>query len=302
MATQKKYVLPTLSKTQDIGNTVESLNKSFLDLDNFLNKEKLKNNDINNFVNSINIIYDKLSFACSYIEQNKDNLINISKDVAVNKIKWLKPVILFYNEKFYDRSSIYSLKYIEDLICKWVQANYPVKINNVIKPNYVDGQKAIVFYLKTIDTTETFSYNNLSPILCQTEDSKVALNCTTSTTGKACIAACGCVNCANTVHCKQTKITSCFFKDKFTKSQSIYRHLELNCEYINEDTKDVAIYGVNLIVKDCIWKIDKTLPAEEVKKLLELEYADDTDVIKGLVTFEGYQISNFVESMDLHPF
>lgn len=301
MATQKKYVLPTLSKTQDIGNTVESLNKSFLDLDNFLNKEKLKNNDINNFVNSINIIYDKLSFACSYIEQNKDNLINISKDVAVNKIKWLKPIILFYYEKFYNMPSIYSLKYIEDLICKWVQANYPVKINNVIKPNYVDGQKAIVFYLKTIDTTETFSYNNLSPILCLTEDAKVALNCTTSTTGKACIAACGCVNCANTVHCKQTKITPCFFKDKNTKVHtSVYRHLELNCDYINEDTKDVAIYSVNLIVKDCIWKIDKTLPSEVVKK--ELELLELSNPSKGIVSFDDDQISTFVGSGDLYPF
>ena len=298
----KKYVLPDLRKQDDIGNTVNTLNKSFSDLENFLKIEKENVDNASNFTQNIDVIYDKLSVACSFLEQNKNNFLKISNEVAVNKTKWLKPLILLHIEKFYDEPSIFSEEYINDTLCKWMQANYPVKTDNVSKPNYVDGQTAFIFYFKTLDKSELIKYNNERTVYCQTQDVNVQVNCSTTTVGRACAGYCGCVDCTLTTYCKQSKTSTCVFKDRGLNLKNLNRYLKLNSSYKSEDSYENRIQNVKLIVKDCVWQIDKTLPNEVILKILQEEAKINPP--KGIVTFgDENQINTLgVNSSEIFPF
>ena len=209
------YILPYLEKQEDIGNTVEVLNRSFKDLENFLSTEKQKAEEISDFVQNINTVYDKIDAACLFLEKNKNHLNFLYRNVVANKTKWLKPIILFYKEKFYDNSSLFSDEYINDLLCKWMQSNYPVKFNNSIKPNYVDGQTAVISYIRSLDEKHLYTYNNENSIYCQTEQLVLEVNCFTTVTGRTCAGGnCGCVDCAMTAYCKERKVIDCFFGDR----------------------------------------------------------------------------------------
>jgi hypothetical protein len=302
MNNTKKYVLPVIRKQENIGNTVKDLNKSFSDLNHFLNLEKENVDNINNFAQNIDVIYDRLSNACSFLEQNKNNFLNVSGEVAINKIKWLKPIILFHIEKFYDDSAIFSAEYVNDVLCKWMQANYPVKANNIVKPNYVDGQTAFIFYLKTLDKSELYKYSNERAVYCQTQDVNVTVNCSTTTTGKACIAACGCVDCATTTYCKKTKPLTCMFKDRGLNLKNINRYLKLNSNYKSEDSYESSVRNIKLIVKDCVWQIDKTISDTIVQQSLLEEAIINPP--KGIVTFASETQINTLGSnnSEIYPF
>jgi hypothetical protein len=252
-----KYVLPYLSKQEDIGNTLQTLNKCFSDLNLFFDLERELDEDISNFAQNIDVIYDQLFNACSFLEQNKNNLSQKYLDVNTNKIKWLKPIILFYIEKVYDKSSIFSVEYIEDMLCKWMQTNYPVKTDNISKPNYIDGQIAFIYYLKSLDQKENYYYSNEKIVNCQTQNINITVNCSTTTSGRACAGSCGCIDCAGTSYCKQTKPITCVFTDRGLSLKQINRYLKLNAIYINDDSAETSVQSVKLIVKNCEWNINK---------------------------------------------
>lgn len=300
MISPRNYVLPYLTKQEDIGNSVNTLNRSFKDLENFLITEKRTAENINNFAQNIDDIYDRMEHACSFLETNGNNLLQLYKTVALNKIKWLKPINLFYKEKFYDNVSLFSEEYINDIICKWVQSNYPVKINETSKPSYVDGQTAFVFYLKTLDKSQTFTYSNENVVYCQTKDVGVQVNCSTQAVGKTCISVCGCVDCTLTTHCKKTKPIDCVFKDRGLNLKALNRYLKINANYNGDDTYDTKIQVVKLIVKDCVWQIYGTLP-DEIIEQINIE-AIQIIPPKGLVTFEEENQISDLNGSEIFPF
>lgn len=274
----KNYVLPELKKLEDIGNTVEVLNLSFKSLENFLALESLNTEKNLNFVQNLNSMYDKIEYACSFLEKNKDNLLNAYKASAINKTRWLKPIFLFYKEKFYDDNTIFSEEYISDVLCKWIQATYPVKTNDIVNPNYVDGQEAFIFYLKSKENENKTEIHPSQFFNCQTENQDLTVSCSTTVVGRTCIAACGCVDCQKTEVCTSRKTLECSFKDRGLNLKSLNRYLQVDAYYYNIDTYDTEIQNVKLIVKDCVWQINKMLPNEKAKRFLEEKQSIENSV------------------------
>lgn len=255
----KKYILPTLKNTEDIGNTVGELNRSFKDLNSFFEKEKEKSGEVDTFIKNLSQIFNKMEQACNIMEKNKNTFFNLSQTVKDKKVKWLKPIVLFYNEKFYDNPSIFSFEYIEDRLCKWMQLNYPVKKNDVDKPLFVEGQTALIFYMKSKDSKASFSYSNETFVNCLTQNVSVSVSCSSRAVGKACVSNCGCVNCNAVIHCSKSETLGCYYRDRNLNLQSVNRYLKINSKYINDDSWDTSIFNVKLIVNDCEWNIDKSV-------------------------------------------
>lgn len=297
----KSYILPDLKKQEDIGNTVETLNRSFKDYESFLSGEKAQVEKIQSNTVGLNYILNKIEESCVFMEENANSLLNLYTTVASNIQDWLKPIVLFYKEKFFDNSAVFSEEYIDDTVCKWVQSNYPVSVNKKSKPNYIEGQTAYIFYFKTLDKAQQFNYSQESSVTCVTEDVDVKLNCQTIIKGQTCQGGCGCVNCALTTNCKKTKNSKCRFKDRGLNVKSIKRYLKINADYKGDDTYDTKIGRVKLIVKDCEWQIEKKV----VDKVVQEKEKEKEKVIppQGLTTFEDKNSINlFGNSNNISPF
>ena len=297
----KNYILPKLKKTNDIGNTVEDLNRSFTDYESFLRKEKDDVEKIQKNIIGLDRMLSKIEESCLFLEENANNLSDLYTTIKLNIQDWLKPIVLFYKEKFFDDLAVFSEEYIDDTVCKWVQSNYPVVLNKKSKPKYIEGQTAYIFYLKVKDKEQNFKYNQESSVTCVTEDVDVKINCKTIIKGKTCQGGCGCVDCALTQNCKKTKEAKCRFKDRGLDVKSIKRYLKMTAEYSGDDTYDTKIGRVKLVVKDCEWQIEKKV----VDKVVAEKVVEKAKVVppKGLITFEDKKdISIFGTNGNITPF
>jgi hypothetical protein len=254
-----KLALPQFSKTQDIGDSLKIINSSFDIFKKEIEEQKDSLNEINNFKNSISSIYDKLKFSNDFMKKRNPVYMETWEDILNKKDKYTKPIITIYPEKFRDDLKQVSTSYIENIIHDWITKTYIIKPKKIDKPNYIEGQKAVIYYIKCAeDVRKIKEETNNSSITCRTENKEVIVNCESKRSGQVCIDGCGCINCSETADCNAKGTAECNFSDNNIKSKTANRYLKSNTSLIFEEFFETKFEFVKFIVEDCIWKLDKT--------------------------------------------
>jgi hypothetical protein len=254
----KNIILGNFSKTQDIGDTIGEINRSFKILDETVKDKKDIQSDINSFVSFTDDIYDKLNFCHKFMQENRFYLYDVWDEVVEKKEKFLKPIMVMYTEKIRNDILDFSQQYIENLLLDWVNTKYIILSKELDKPNYVEGQTINVYYLKAEENIiESLNNRDTATTTCIAKDVEVVVTCFSKRNGQACFDGCGCVSCGKTVTCKNTGQLSCYFTDSYLKRYGVERYLRSICGYTFEEYPDIKFDMVTYIVDDCVWKIKR---------------------------------------------
>jgi hypothetical protein len=252
-----KFNLP--QKSQDIGNSLKTINNGFNFLKTQIENQKDFLNEINDFKSSISLIYDQLKFSNDFMKKRNPVYMETWEDILNKKEKYIKPIITIYPEKFRDDLRQVSNSYIENIIHDWITKIYTIKPKKIINPNYVEGQKAVIYYIKCSEETMNIKEEvNSSVVLCETADKDVTVYCTSKRSGQVCIDGCGCINCSDTATCNVTEKATCNYSDNNIVSKTANRYLKSNTSLSFEEYFETKFGFVKFIVEDCIWKVDKT--------------------------------------------
>jgi hypothetical protein len=254
-----KIALPKILKTEEIGNSLGKINKSFDLLKKQVENQNESLNEIDNFKKTINILFDKLKFSHDFMKRRNFIYQSTWRDISINKEKYIKPLILMYPQKFRDDVSAVTNTYIENVIHDWITDTYIIKSKKIDKPNYVEGQRAVVYYLKCREAVRRLNeVSTQDSITCITENIEVVVKCESRRAGQVCIGGCGCVNCAATSTCEKKGQGECKFSDNNISSKTANRYLKANTSLKYEDYFENKFEFVRLVVEDCIWKVDKS--------------------------------------------
>ena len=251
-------ILGNFSKTQEIGDSIKEINTSFKILDELLNSQKESQEDINTFCSFMEEMSDELKFSYEFIKDNRFYFYDLWDEVLAKKELFLKPIVVLYPQKIRTDVSLIDQSYIENLLYEWVTSNYIITSNSKDKPEYIEGQKIIIYYTLSSEKTQQ-SMNNvdISTTKCITKDVDVVVNCKSTRSGQSCFDGCGCVSCSKTVHCTNTGRLNCFYTDSFTKRNGVERYLRGITSYLFEEYPDSSFSYVTFIVNDCQWKLER---------------------------------------------
>lgn len=251
-------ILGNFSKTQEIGDSIKEINSSFKILDELLTNQKDSQEDINTFCSFMEDMFDELKFSYEFIKDNRFYFYDLWDEVLAKKELFLKPIITMYPQKI--RKDVVGIDqvYIENLLYEWVIKNYIITSNSKDKPEYIEGQKIIIYYILSSEETQQ-SLNNIdiSTTKCITGNVDVVVNCTSKRSGQSCFDGCGCVSCSKTVSCTNTGRLNCFYTDSFATRNGVERYLRSITNYLFEEYPDSSFGYVTFIVNDCNWKLQK---------------------------------------------
>jgi hypothetical protein len=254
-----KISLPQILKTEEIGDSLGKINKSFTILNNILDDQKQALNDINKFKDSIGVLIKDLKFSYNFMKRRNPVYKETWEDILNKRYKYIKPIIAIYPAKIRDDVVSYSSSYIENLIYDWLTKTYIIRSKKLDRPNYIEGQKAIIYFLKSTEIVRNISEQiDRSSITCQTEDINVTVNCESKRSGQVCVNGCGCVNCSGTATCPKTQKVICNFSDQQKSNKEVPRYLQSKTSLKFEEYFENKFGFVRYIVEDCIWKVDKS--------------------------------------------
>jgi hypothetical protein len=262
-------ILGNFSKTQEIGDSIKEINNSFKIVDELLTTQKDSQEDINTFCSFIEEMFDELKFSYEFIKDNRFYFYDLWDEVLEKKELFLKPIVSLYPQKIRSDSSTIDQSYIENLLYAWVTKNYIITSNSKDKPEYIEGQKIIIYYVLAYEKTEQSKNNvDISSTTCITSDIEVVVNCTSKRSGQSCVDGCGCVSCSTTVRCNEKGRLNCFYTDSFTNRNGVERYLRGITSYLFEEYPDSSFGYVTFIVNDCEWKLQRVtgLIPEETKE------------------------------------
>jgi hypothetical protein len=289
-----KLKLSLPAKTQEIGDSITNINLAFTTLKSYLRSLRDIKEEGDSLVTAINVWFDDLNYCLNFMNRNNTKYLNLFEEVLNKRDILIKPLILTYPSKIRSDVGDYTSVYIQNLIHDWITKFYPIKPPNVNRPNYVEGQRAVVFYLRNEETSLTRRATSTDTVICVTQDETVTARCTSTRTGQVCINGCGCISCAGTIHCNKTGTVDCYFSDNNARRERVQRYLALNMRYEHVDFPETKFGFVRFIVEDCIWKVDNTIPTTS-----NIVY-DPND--KGVITFvEKKQVITF-DRQDVDPF
>ena len=253
-----KLILP--QKTQEIGDSINRINGCFSSLKSYLRQLRDVKDDAQSLVDSVRSSTDDLTYCLDFMNLNNTKYLNLFEEVLNKRELLIKPLILTYSSKIRSDVSAYSKLYIQNLVHDWITRLYPIQSTSVEKPNYVEGQRAVVYYLMNQETTLTRYTRSRDAVVCMTANTTVTVACKTTRTGQVCINGCGCISCAGTKHCSKTDTIDCYFTDNNARRERVQRYLALEMKYEHIDLPETRFGFVRFIVEDCIWKVDSTVP------------------------------------------
>jgi hypothetical protein len=278
---KKSYNLPNINKNLDIGDTILDIDESFISLEKFIKIEQEEANTLQDFIKNINVFYDDLEYACGVMEKRNSTFKETWEVILNEKDAWLKPIIVFYTEKILEDATKVSNEYINNLICDWMTINYPIKKDEKNAPLYIQGQTAIIYYIKGRQLITNPKMDTTRYINCVTQDTTITANCQSTRYGSACADGCGCIDCSGTAHCNVSKTIDCYFPDRGAKLDKVRRYLRAVTSYININNYETRIPYVKLIVDECQWKIASVsdiegyvkneIQTQDVKNIIPIE-------------------------------
>lgn len=288
-----KVTLP--SKTEEIGDSLNNINLAFNTLKVYLrNLNNVKKNG-ENLIDSVNFWYNDLKYCFDFMNKNNSKYLELFEEVLNKRSFLIKPLMLMYTSKFRSDVGAYTNVYIQNVIHDWITRFYPIKTNNSDKPNYAEGQKAVVFYLRSEENSLETRTNDSDSIVCVTSDINVTARCKSTRTGQVCINGCGCVSCAGEIHCNKTERVNCYYADNNARQARVRRSLTLQMKYQYNDYPETKFGFVRLIVDNCEWKVDNTVPVST--PTVPPEEQD-----KGIITLKNNKQLRTFDKLDIDPF
>jgi hypothetical protein len=149
------------------------------------------------------------SESVTLIQTNSAKWIDVSTTVEYCSARWIKPLTLFYPYIYKSDTTVSSIK---STIDTWLNQNFPVTVEYLSRPNYIENQVAIVYnyhyYIaKTINETATL----IDQTQCQTRDYVAMATCKTFLLGTA-FCSNGDMTCDGQVlDCSNSQYVECYY-------------------------------------------------------------------------------------------
>jgi hypothetical protein len=263
--------LPKISKISAIGDTVKNINLSFETLKNKIDEQNTNFLEFDNFKNTINIFSEQLRFAHDFLKSKQQTYLDTYETIENSREQYLKPLVLFYPKKIREDDPRIKLSYIQNLLYAWITKTYPINQNNIKNPNYVQGQKAIVYFLRSKEIIrESSDFVDRDTVLCITNPvNTINVSCTSRRVGRVCVNRCGCIDCGSTKTFLESKQYPCFFTDYNNQSRpsQVTRQLKSSSKYQYNEYPETKIEFIEFIVDECMWKVFTTNPPPDITLL-----------------------------------
>ena len=253
--------LLNIKNFENIGDSLSSININFDVIDSSLQKLNINTDKfLIPYINFFKQNEKKLTGLIDILYDKKPNWDIMSSYVTTNSAKWIKPIV-FIDSNIY-RFPESNLKATTDFVIETFRSIYPVFTDSSNEPNYIENQKAVIYYYvnhihkKTImeDMTNSDFAN------CVSQGTKTAiLTCQdkvnfdkTYCDGKELT----CLGCGGTP-CQQSVSVTCVYPE--TKTTTTNRYIQAIIRSNFEDIAEKEIKTIFLKIKDCNWVIERIL-------------------------------------------
>ena len=251
--------LYSLTTADSIGNSLSSINENYLILDNLLTNIQLS---ATNYWIPMAKYYesrkDYWKIAARKIKDNFPLWEIATTNFESNSARWITPITTWYPcivdyNIVTDRPDQFQI-----LLKNWINFFHPIFSKNSPIPNYLDGQKLIVYcfnYEQSIPTEQTYSL--IDTTTCVTNDSSVCAYCSRCYSGGG--GPCG-VSCSGCTYCSSCTTQTCYYyagnPQTKTKRSTIQADLDL---YYENKYESVIINAAVFKVVRCEWTFETFL-------------------------------------------
>jgi hypothetical protein len=258
-----------ISNFDSIGDSLSAVNQNYNALDQLVSN--IQFSAINYWIPMANYYEERKDFwkqQAKDVAKNIDNWRVGSTVFETNSSRWITPMVAWY-PCLLEYEAIQKTPSLPiESFKNWLNSNYPVLASKNI-PNYLDGQRCIVYAISYSQDTPTIQkYDLFDTTTCRTKDQTACASCSKSYRGRA---SCdnGDFDCNGTNNGKVCQSMKCYFigengKQTPTKTMSIHAAIEIDYENKYEATDlVVAVF----VVKNCEWQFSSFLNVLGYKNL-----------------------------------
>lgn len=168
------YSFTLLNSSMTIGDSLSAINNNSLILDEWLFNIRLSSSNYwEPFINYYANTYKDWDRVITIANNNVDKWKSVSTFIETQSSFFIEPITVLYPTLFLNSDSN-----ITNKITTWVNTHYPIISNETENVNYVEGQKLIVYYIKTIKQNRANTTRNFSDkTTCSTADSSSGVTC-----------------------------------------------------------------------------------------------------------------------------
>lgn len=254
-----EYSLYSLTSADSIGNTLSSVNQNYLVLDQLIQNIQLSaqkfwipmieyyNQRKPYLMNAVNLVID-----------NYQNWQSSSSTFETNSSKWITPLVLWYPTVMIMEESRTLPEIAENRFLAWLNALYPPFSPDNSVPNFLEGQRAIIYsfnYEQDVPTLQSF--NLIDYTTCQTADEKICAYCAKCYSGSVGCGEKGTFNCNGCSYCSRCANLPCNF-DNGLKTKDARIVGDIRIDYSNKYESQVLNAYV-FKIQDCRWEFDTFL-------------------------------------------
>lgn len=252
------YSLYSLTTADSIGNTLSTVNENYYVLDQLVHNIQLSAQNL--WVPMIEYYNQRKPYlmrAVNTIVGNYQNWRSMTNTFESNSAKWITPLILWYPVVMKMEESRSQPEIAENFFLNFLNGTYPVFNQGSPAPNFLEGQKAIVYsfnYEQDTPTLQSFSLADFTT--CKTEDENICAWCAKCYSGSV---YCGKSNfgCGGCSRCSKCAALPCNF-DNGLKTKDARIVGELRIEYSNK-YESVFLNAYVFKIKNCMWEFDTFL-------------------------------------------
>jgi len=252
--------LSPIINTEDIGNTLSSINLSFKGLDAFT---------YGLHVSAYNLFEPLMEFYVTHKDRFK-SLITTTQTysanwetmrtlVSTNSAKWIKPIVFIHPTVYRYPIALSTL----NIIVSSFNDLYPILPDPTIAPNHIENQRAIIYYytntIKDV-VNDSFVQNSNEVAGCYSQDSATGCVRCQNRVGRGSTSCRGqqqsCGGCAGGA-CQSCATVSCRYPETNTNSTNRYIQATINSRF--QDVYERELKGMMYTVKDCSWTFERNL-------------------------------------------
>lgn len=250
---------PILS-SEDIGNSLSSINLNFLEIDNFTYSLNLSAfvlfEPLMNFYVNHKDEFKSLITTVQTFSANWDTVKNL---VSTNSAKWIKPIVYIHPAPLSFPAYLSSV----NLLLSSFNSIYPILNVDLSPPNYVENQKAFIYYytqsIKDV-LNENFTVNSAEVAHCVAEDSRTGCVTCRNHVGRSSTSCRGeqqsCGGCAGS-SCQSCATVFCRYPETRTNRTNRYIQATINSSF--QDVYERELKGMVYVVKNCSWTFERNL-------------------------------------------
>ncbi len=240
----------SITTGDSIGDSLSAVNQNYLILDNLLTNIQLS--AMNYWIPMADYYEQRKDYWKTAARKIKDNFPlwqTASTNFETYSAKWITPIITWYPCIVdYDIVS-QRPDQLQQLMKNWLNFFHPIFVQNSPVPNYLDGQKIIVYcfnYEQDIPTKQL--YELIDTTTCVTNDTTVCAYCSRCYRGGG--GPCG-ISCSGCTNCSSCIGQPCYFYvgQPTTKTKKSTIQASLDIQYANKYE--------SIVLNACVFKVFK---------------------------------------------